>query len=45
MMRGAKHVPSVEISSRMDRDHNAAINIKNRIPTDCGKFKPVGMVA
>ena len=28
------------------RDHNAAINIKNRyVPTDCGEFTPVEMVA
>jgi putative transposase len=32
--------------SRMDRDHNAAINIKNRyVPTDCGELTPVEMVA
>ena len=30
----------------MGRDHNAAINIKNRyVPTDCGELTPVEMVA
>ena len=30
----------------MARDHNAAINIKNRyVPTDCGELTPVEMVA
>ncbi|OEU74069.1 MAG: hypothetical protein BA864_06930 [Desulfuromonadales bacterium C00003093] len=30
----------------MDRDHNAAINIKNRhVPTDCGELTPAEMVA
>ncbi len=27
------------------RDHNAAINIENRVRTDCADFKPVEMVA
>ena len=32
--------------SVMGRDHNAAINIKNRyVPTDCGELTPVEMVA
>ena len=32
--------------SVMGRDHNAAINIKNRyVSADCGEFKPVEMVA
>jgi len=30
----------------IDRDHNAAINIRNRyVPTDCGELTPVEMVA
>ena len=30
----------------MGRDHNAAINIRNRaVPTDCGEFKPVESLA
>ena len=35
-----------DCGSVMDRDHNAAINILSRhVPTDCGEFKPVAMVA
>ncbi|MEA1870262.1 MAG: transposase, partial [Euryarchaeota archaeon] len=35
-----------ECGAVMGRDHNAAINIKNRyVPTDCGEFKPVESLA
>jgi len=35
-----------DCGSVMGRDHNAAINIKNRyVRADCPEFKPVGMVA
>ena len=36
----------VSCGNVMDRDHNAAINIRNRyVPTDCGELTPVEMVA
>lgn len=34
-----------ECGNVMDRDHNAAINILNRVPTDSGDLKPVELVA
>jgi len=36
----------VKCGNVIDRDHNAAINIKNRyVPTDCGELTPVEMIA